>query len=80
VAIGGPAHAAPGGITYAGQVCIFDYSEATGLWELRSNTLVGVTGSDRFGTSVSLSLSGDRLAVGSQGNGGRVQAFEILEQ
>ena len=80
VAIGEPNHAALGSIAYAGQVRIFDYNEATGLWELRSNTLVGVTGNDRFGHSVSLSLSGDRLAVGSLGNGGRVQVFEIFEQ
>jgi hypothetical protein len=80
VAIGEPSHTARGDIRYAGRVSIFDYNEAAGFWGLRSNTLVGVTGFERFGSSVSLSLSGDRLAVGSTGNGGRVQVFEILQQ
>ena len=57
------------GIENAGQVRVFIWSPSNGAWESRSQPLLGASAGQYFGYSVSMSLSGDVLAVGATHGG-----------
>jgi len=65
--------------SYTGSVTVYDYSGT--VWSAVGSTLLGPTAYDRFGSSVALSTSGTRLAVGSpnfeEDKEGLVQVFDI---
>ena len=63
VAIGAYLHDAPG--ENAGEVRVFDLNPAGTAWVQVGGDLNGVRESDEFGTSVSLSADGSRVAVGA---------------
>lgn len=75
------------GANRTGQVLVFKYSEDERTWVQRGQTLNGDNPNDFFGSAVSLSGDGTRLAVGSpnydpQGVGvdaGLVRVFEYYE-
>lgn len=64
--------------TDAGQVQVFRFSE--GSWSVLGSAVNGVATEDYFGTSVSLSDDGTRVAIGAPfhgaGNTGQVRVFE----
>lgn len=52
----------------AGQVKVFQYFN--GAWEQVGDDLLGEAANDQFGSSVSISANGNRVAVGAPNNGG----------
>jgi FG-GAP repeat len=65
VAIGGHTHDGASGLVDAGQVRVFEYIAATGLWTQVANDIEGVKEDEYFGIAVAMSFDGSRLAVGS---------------
>ncbi|MEO0474103.1 MAG: hypothetical protein AAF206_31130, partial [Bacteroidota bacterium] len=62
---------------HAGQARVYELDN--GQWVLMGSPILGETSGDQFGTSVALSGSGDRLAVGAPKNSndaGRIRVFE----
>jgi hypothetical protein len=79
VAIGAP----DGGSNRAGYVQVVEFDSITGEWTIMGLTLPGSESGDRFGSSLSMSSSGDRFVVGaprhrgpnSKYHAGQVRAF-----
>ena len=59
-----------GGGSNSGHVRIYDYSSDTSSWVQIQSDIDGENGSDFSGPAVSLSASGDRVAIGARANDG----------
>ena len=59
-----------GGGSNSGHVRIYDYSSDTSSWVQIQSDIDGENGSDFSGRAVSLSASGDRVAIGARANDG----------
>ena len=59
-----------GGGSNSGHVRIYDYSSGTSSWVQIQSDIDGENGSDYSGRAVSLSASGDRVAIGARSNDG----------
>ena len=66
LAVGAPKNNIGGTATDAGHVQVYDWNSGTSAWVQRGSDVDGAAG-DLLGTSVSLSSSGSRLAVGAPG-------------
>ena len=70
VAVGAP-YSDRGGVD-AGEVRVYAYDDAAGIWQMRGMPLVGRSAGDLVGASVALSAKGERVVFGAVGqdNGG----------
>lgn len=82
IAVGAPGNDSSNGY-YNGHVRVFEWDGSS--WAQLGTDIDGLAESDTFGTSVSISFDGSRLAVGADGNdhngwnSGHVRIFEYVE-
>jgi hypothetical protein len=60
----------PGGVTHAGRVRAWEYSDATGSWTQKGFDLIGESGGDHFGHSIDMSEDGNHLIIGTESDPG----------